>query len=123
MHDAVDEPPADDLDVIIVMMTAPDPESAATIARSLVEERLAACCNIVPGLRSIYRWEGAIEDATETLVIIKTVRSGFEALRSRIVALHPYDVPEVLAIPLYSGDAAYLKWLRSSVETGSRNKA
>jgi periplasmic divalent cation tolerance protein len=96
---------------LVVLVTAPTPERAAELARALVEERLAACGNVVPGLRSIYRWEGKIEDEPEVLLVLKTTRDRFDALRERVLALHPYQVPEVLALPVEAGSARYLAWL------------
>ena len=100
-----------DRDALVVLVTAPTPERAAEIARALVEERLAACGNVVPGLRSIYRWEGKVQDDPEALLVLKTTRARFEALRDRVLALHPYEVPEVLALPVEAGSAAYLAWI------------
>lgn len=99
------------LHAIVVLVTTPTPERAAEIARALVEERLAACGNVVPGLRSIYRWEGKVQDDAEALLVLKTTRGRFEALRERVLALHPYDVPEVIALPVEAGSAPYLAWL------------
>jgi periplasmic divalent cation tolerance protein len=98
-------------DALVVLVTAPSPEKAAELARALVEERLAACGNVVPAIRSIYRWEGKIHDDAEALLVLKTTRGRFEALRERVIALHPYDVPEVLALPVAAGSAPYLAWL------------
>ena len=98
-------------EALVVLVTAPDPEKAAEIARTLVEERLAACGSVVPGLRSIYRWEGRVEDDREALLLLKTTRARFEALRARVLALHPYQVPEVLALPVEAGSAPYLAWI------------
>ncbi len=98
-------------DAIVVLVTAPTPDRAAEIARALVSERLAACGNVVPGLRSIYRWEGKIEDEPEALLVLKTTRARFDALRERVLALHPYRVPEVIALPVEGGSAPYLAWL------------
>jgi len=103
-------------DALVVLVTAPSAEKAAELARALVEERLAACGNVVPGLRSIYRWQGKVEDEAEALLVLKTTRARFEALRERILALHPYEVPEVLALPVEAGSAAYLAWIAG--ETG-----
>ena len=96
---------------LVVLVTAPTPERAAEIARALVEERLAACGNVVPGLRSIYRWEGKVQDDAEALLLLKTTRARFEALRDRVLALHPYQVPEVIALPVEAGSAKYLEWI------------
>ena len=98
-------------DALVVLVTAPSAEQAAALARALVEARLAACGNVVPGLRSIYRWEGRVQDEPEALLVLKTTRDRLEALRERVLALHPYDVPEVLALPVEAGSAAYLAWL------------
>ncbi|WP_242393714.1 divalent-cation tolerance protein CutA [Anaeromyxobacter oryzisoli] len=98
-------------DALVVLVTAPSPEKAAELARAVVEARLAACGNVVPGLRSIYRWEGTVHEDAEALLVLKTTRGRFEALRDRILALHPYQVPEVLALPVEAGSAAYLDWI------------
>ena len=98
-------------DAVVVLVTTPTPERAAELARTLVEERLAACGNVVPGLRSIYRWEGKVQDEAEALLVLKTTRARFEALRDRVLALHPYEVPEVIALPVEAGSARYLAWI------------
>lgn len=103
-------------EALVVLVTAPSAERAAEIARAVVEERLAACGNVVPGLRSIYRWEGKIQDDAEALLVLKTTRARFEALRDRIVALHPYDVPEVIALSVEAGSAPYLAWIAAETE-------
>src|SRR6478609_4183222 len=97
--------------VIVVFSTFPTEDKAAEIARTLVSEGHAACANLVPPVRSIYRWQGQICDERETLAIIKTTRERFEALRERLVALHPYEVPEVIALPVEAGHAPYLDWV------------
>ncbi len=102
-------------DALVVLVTTPSTDRAAEIARAVVEERLAACGNVVPGLRSIYRWEGRVQDDAEALLVLKTTRARFEALRDRVLALHPYEVPEVIALPVEAGSARYLAWL--SAET------
>ncbi|BDG01982.1 divalent-cation tolerance protein CutA [Anaeromyxobacter oryzae] len=101
----------DPTDALVVLVTAPSADKAAELARALVEERLAACGNVVPGLRSIYRWDGKVQDDVEALLLLKTTRARFEALRERVLALHPYQVPEVLAIPVAAGSAPYLAWI------------
>jgi periplasmic divalent cation tolerance protein len=101
----------DPTDVLVVLVTAPSQEKAVEIARAVVEARLAACGNVVPGLRSIYRWEGRVHDDAEALLVLKTTRARFEALRDRVLALHPYEVPEVLALPVEAGSAAYSEWI------------
>ncbi|HEU4384024.1 MAG TPA: divalent-cation tolerance protein CutA [Anaeromyxobacteraceae bacterium] len=102
-------------EALVVLVTAPSAEKAAEIARALVTERLAACGNVVPGLRSIYRWEGRVQDDAEALLLLKTTRRRFPALRARVLALHPYQVPELLALPVQAGHAAYLEWIAASI--------
>ncbi len=102
-------------EVRVVLMTAPDLEVARELGRRLVEERLAACANIVPGLRSIFRWKGEVRDESEVLLVLKTTRSVVGALVERAASLHPYDVPEVLALPVVEGYRPYLDWVRSEV--------
>jgi periplasmic divalent cation tolerance protein len=104
-------------DAVVVLVTAPTAEKAAELARALVEEGLAACGNVIPGLRSIYRWEGRVQDEPETLLLLKSRAGAFEALRRRIVELHPYDVPEVLRLPVEAVHEPYLAWIRDSVRT------
>lgn len=99
----------------IVLVTAPSVAVAAELARALVEERLAACGNILPGVRSIYRWQGEVQDESEVLLLLKTVPARVPALTARVVALHPYDVPEVVTVPLDSGLDAYVTWVEESV--------
>jgi periplasmic divalent cation tolerance protein len=100
---------------LVVLCTAPTVEVAAALARALVEARLAACGNVVPGLRSIYRWQGRVEDQPEVLLVLKTTRERFPALRDELVRRHPYEVPEVLALPVETGSATYLEWLAAQV--------
>lgn len=104
---------------VVVLVTAPGEEKAVELARMLVEERLAACVNVVPRLRSIYRWEGRVQDDAEAMLVIKTRAGLFEALRERVVALHPYTCPEVLALPVREGHGPYLDWLAGSTLTSS----
>lgn len=101
-------------DVIVVLVTTPSAEKAAEIARAVVEERLAACGNVLPGLRSIYRWKGEVQEDAEALLLLKTRRGHFDRLRERIVALHPYELPEVIALPVEAGHAPYLDWIAGS---------
>ena len=101
----------DPTEAIVVLVTTPTPERAAEIARALVEERLAACGNVLPAIRSIYRWEGRVQDDQEALLVLKSTRDRFEALRDRVLALHPYQVPEVIALPVEAGSAKYLEWI------------
>ena len=94
-----------------VLMTAPDQEVALTLVRELVEDHLAACGNVVSGLTSVYRWEGQVESAQEVLVILKTSRTRVEALLERAAELHPYEVPELLVLPVEEGHPRYLQWV------------
>jgi periplasmic divalent cation tolerance protein len=98
-------------DVRVVLVTAPDTETAAAIARALVDERLIACANVIPGIRSIYRWEGRIADEAEVLLVLKTGASRCAAVAARVKALHPYALPEVVALPVVDGSEAYLDWV------------
>lgn len=98
-------------DKIVVFSTASSAEEAGKIARGLVDERLAACVSIMPGLRSYYRWQGKVEDSAEFLLVIKSTRARFEALRTLLEKLHSYDVPEVIAMPVVDGAPNYLNWM------------
>jgi periplasmic divalent cation tolerance protein len=99
----------------VVLSTFPDPETAARVARTLVEEQLAACVNLIAAVRSIYRWQGAISDDAESLAVIKTTADRYPALAARIAQLHPYQVPEIIALPLADGHPPYLAWLAEQV--------
>lgn len=101
--------------VVVVLSTVPDDERGATLARALVDEELAACVNLVPGVRSIYRWDGAVADDREQLAVIKTRRDRVDALIARLVALHPYEVPEAVVVPVDGGHPPYLAWVRGAV--------
>ncbi|RMD78166.1 MAG: divalent-cation tolerance protein CutA [Gammaproteobacteria bacterium] len=102
----------------LVLCTCPDAESAGRIARALVERRLAACVNVLPGLRSVYRWQGRVEEAAEHLLLIKTREAALAALQRAVVELHPYELPEVVAVPITGGLPAYLAWVREGVREG-----
>lgn len=104
-----------DPSVRVVLTTAPSADVAEDLGATVVAERLAACANVVPGITSIYRWEGEIQREGETLVILKTTESSVEPLRARIVELHPYDVPEVVAMKVEAGHEPYLSWVRDEV--------
>ncbi len=98
-------------DPIVVLVTCGTEEDAKNIANSFVEERLAACVNIISPVRSIYRWEGKMCDEKEWLLITKTQRKRFEELEKKVKLLHSYSVPEIIALPIVEGSEAYLKWL------------
>lgn len=102
-------------DALLVLCTCGREEDALRIANALVEARLAACVNVLPGLQSVYRWQDKIETAQEVLLLIKTTAERFPALRERILDLHPYDTPEILALPIADGSDKYLAWLRDQV--------
>ena len=97
--------------ICAVLTTAPDEGVAETLARTLVEEGLAACVNVIPGMRSIYRWEGALQDDSEVMLVIKSQRKRSQALAARIKDLHPYELPEVLVLPVCGSSSAYLDWI------------
>jgi periplasmic divalent cation tolerance protein len=98
-------------DFVVVLVTMPDAEVAARVGRTLVEEKLAACVNVIPGLRSIYEYGGKLCDDAEVLCLFKTRRALYPTLRDRLAGLHPYEVPEIIAVPLSEGNAPYLAWL------------
>ena len=99
------------MSAILVLCTCPDEALAARIANALVEERLAACVSRIGGVTSTYRWRGAVEQASECLLLIKTTSERFDALREHIVALHPYELPEIVAVDVAQGLPAYLEWI------------
>src|SRR5437867_13146280 len=98
-------------DYVIVMTTLPADADVATFANTLVESRLAACVNLLPGMESVYRWEGKIERERERQLVIKTSRERVPALWDRVRAMHPYDVPEFIVLPIVDGNDAYLRWI------------
>jgi periplasmic divalent cation tolerance protein len=102
-------------DTVVVLVTAPSADEAARIARAVVGEKLAACGNVVPGVRSIYRWEGEVRDEPEALLVLKAPAKRFPELRDRVVALHPYQVPEVVALRIDDGSERYLDWIVQSM--------
>ncbi len=99
---------------IVVFITAPNKETAAGIARALVGEMLAACINIIPGVRSIYSWQGKIEDEEEVVLIAKTKKELFSKLSGRVKELHPYQTPEIIALPIIEGSPEYISWLNDA---------
>ena len=105
-----------ELELIIVLVTCGSEEEALKISRSLVEERLAACVNLISPVRSIYRWEGKIWDEKEWLLIIKTQGKRFDELEKKVKSLHSYSVPEIIALPIIAGSSSYLDWLAEMTE-------
>ncbi len=103
--------------VFLVFSTCADEAAGRRIARKLVEERLAACVNLQPGITSVYRWEGAIEEAGECLLIAKTSNERLEALTGRLRALHDYELPEIVAVPVTAGLPGYLSWVAEECAT------
>jgi len=102
-------------DPIVVLTTCPDDGVAARIARDLVESGLAACVSRVGPVHSTYRWQGAIQDEPEVLLVIKTLGARYSELEMRLKSLHPYQVPEIIALPVSAGSVDYLRWLREAV--------
>lgn len=106
------------MDTHLCFCTCPNGEVAGRIADTLVDERLAACVSVLPGLRSVYRWQGAIQRDDEVLLLIKTTRDRIETLSTRVASLHPYELPELLAVEVTGGMAAYLDWVEAQTRTG-----
>lgn len=103
-------------EAMICLCTCPSLEVARALARRVVEAGLAACVNVVPGINSIYRWQGAICDDAEVLLIIKTTPRSYAALETLVVAEHPYELPELIAVSIDHGSAPYLSWLIDSIQ-------
>ena len=103
---------------VVVLVTSKDMAEAERIARALVEKKLAACCNIVKDVRSIYQWEGKVEDSSEVMLFIKTRRDVFALLEREIKGLHSYKVPEIIELSVLGGSEEYLKWVGSCIGTG-----
>lgn len=101
--------------VLLVLVTCPNRRLARRLAERAVSARAAACVNVLPGIDSVFRWEGAIDRARETLLLIKTTKRAYARLERVIAAAHPYDVPEIIALPLRAGLPAYLNWVGASV--------
>src|ERR1051325_9745941 len=100
---------------IVILSTCNNEEEASRIARALIADSLAACVNVLPGGRSFYRWKGEVEDAAECLLVIKSSRRLFDALKAAIEKIHSYEVPEIVALPIVDGAPNYLSWLRESL--------
>ena len=106
----------DAADAIIVFMTASNGEEAARLAEMLVGAHLAACVQILPEMESVYRWQGTVERAPEVLLLAKTIRSKFEELEREVRALHSYDTPEIIAVPVVAGSMPYLEWIKHATD-------
>lgn len=102
----------------VVLVTGPDRETLTTLGRKVVEERLAACANVVGGVTSVYRWQGEVVEEAESLALIKTTGDRIEALRERVSELHPYDTPEFVALRIDAGSEDYLSWIMEAVSDG-----
>ncbi len=107
---------------IIVLITTKDKSQAQEIAKKLVEEKLIACANIIGEVNSIFSWEGKIDEATESLIVIKTQRKLFKELEKRVKSLHSYDVPEIIALPIIDGHKPYLSWVRQSTSSSKQKE-
>jgi periplasmic divalent cation tolerance protein len=104
-------------DKIVILSTCSGEDEGARLARMLVEERLAACVSVVPGMRSYYRWQGAIETAGECLLIVKTSRALFDEVRAALEKAHSYEIPEAIALPLVEGAPNYMNWLQLNLKS------
>jgi periplasmic divalent cation tolerance protein len=111
---------ADEPGYLIALCTCPDAETAARLAGALVEQGLAACVNIVAGVTSVYRWQGRVHHDSEQLLIIKTRRARYQKMESRLRELHPYELPEIVAVPMERGLEAYLEWIRTQTDGGTQ---
>ncbi len=109
-----------DKNALLIITTAPDDTNAELIANTLVEQGLAACVNILPGMRSIYKWQGKLERGHEQLLLIKAQQSGYSAIEKQIEALHPYELPEIIAVSIDAGLPAYLDWIGGRMPTESQ---
>ena len=102
-------------EAIIILCTCPDTDVASTIAHALLDRTLAACINAIPGVTSWFRWQGQVEQANEVQLVIKTLRARYQAVEQCIRDQHPYDVPEIIALPIHDGSHDYLDWIAQSV--------
>lgn len=107
---------AAEMELFIVLCTAPDKACAERIAEHLVTQRLAACVNLIPGIESVYEWQGKVERDHEVLLLIKTPPHAYAALQEAIVQLHPYETPEIIALPVETGLSSYLSWAHQAVK-------
>ena len=105
-------------DFVVIVVTTATADEGGRIARTLIEERLVACVNVLGPIRSLFRWAGSIDDATEHLLLVKARAADFALVERRVRALHSYEVPEVIALPIGAGSAPYLAWLANATERG-----
>lgn len=110
------QPPDFAKEVVLALATCPDDQTARSIATALVRERLATCVNRIPGVGSTYFWDGRLQDESEILLIIKTSAARVADLQGRLKELHPYELPELIVLPVIGGNEAYLQWVREGVE-------
>ena len=103
-------------EALVVLITAPSSEEGEAIACALVEEKLAACVNVIPGMTSLYRWRGELQREGEVLLVVKSRRGLFDRLAARVRELHSYQVPEIIALPVILGDEDYLRWLSEATQ-------
>lgn len=103
--------------ILVVFCTCPDEQTARALAAGLVEEKLAACVNVLPGIRSIYRWQGEVQDDSEVLMVVKTTQPKLDRLAQWLKQHHPYELPEVIALPVSGGLPGYLDWVAQETET------
>jgi periplasmic divalent cation tolerance protein len=108
------------LEIIVALCSCSDSGAARRIANALVEQRLAACVSILPSVESVYRWQEEIQSASEALLLIKTTSESFPALREKILELHSYDTPEIIALPVVAGFEKYLRWMGEQVSSWDR---
>jgi periplasmic divalent cation tolerance protein len=103
-------------EILLVLTNVPDNETAIRISRELIEQRVAACVNILPGVLSVYRWQGAIEETHEVSLLIKTTQDAYPKLEAALKTMHPYEVPEILALPIFAGFPTYLDWVAAETQ-------
>lgn len=102
---------------LVILNTCPNKETATEVANTLIQRRLAACVNILPGLTSVYHWQGQIESEEEILLLIKSTQAAFDVVKDTICEIHPYELPEIVAVPLVGGLDTYLSWIDANVQS------